>query len=199
MALRKVKYTQQEAEYMVSKVKSEYEDKLARQKQLNIELSDELKQVKAEFLALKEKEELIYLTLERAEKTAIEIEKSTKEQYELEVERLKRFVQRWNNYFKVLKDDYPENPTLKKAINLKEMVEAAANSDGAKKLISDLDTVLTADDRSSEGEAFDPQKKINEYIAATGNNGFNLDEVLNPGELRLEDICKELGLMGGNE
>ena len=42
---------------------------------------------------------------------------------------------------------------------------------------------------------FNPKKKIVDYIASTGDNGFNLDEVLNPGELQLEDLCKELGLM----
>ena len=48
-------------------------------------------------------------------------------------------------------------------------------------------------------EKFDPKSKIRDYIAATGDNGFNLDEVLNPGELQLEDLCKELGLIDGNE
>ena len=198
MAFNKNKYSKQETECLVNEIKAEYEEKLAKQKQINQELSEELKQTKALLFALQEKESLVLATLERAEKTAMDLEKSSNEQYELEVERLKRFVSRWNNYFKVLKDDYPPNPTLKKAINLKEMVEAAANSDGAKKLISDIDTVLT-ENVDVMGEEFDPKKKINDYIAATENNGFNLDEVLNPGELQLEDLCKELGLMGGNE
>ena len=38
-------------------------------------------------------------------------------------------------------------------------------------------------------------QKINDYIVATSDTEFNLDEVLNPGELDLEDLCKELGLM----
>ena len=44
-----------------------------------------------------------------------------------------------------------------------------------------------------------PDKSIQDYIASTGDNGFNLDEVLNPGELKLEDLCKELGLLEEND
>ena len=42
---------------------------------------------------------------------------------------------------------------------------------------------------------FNPKAKIDESLAATSDNGFNLDEVLNPGTLHLEDLCKELGLL----
>ena len=42
---------------------------------------------------------------------------------------------------------------------------------------------------------FDPKSKIEAFVAATSDNGFNLNEVLNPGELQLEDLCKELGLI----
>ena len=54
---------------------------------------------------------------------------------------------------------------------------------------------------SKQKERFNPKKKIDEYIAATteSTNGFNLDDVLNPGELQLEDLCKELGLIEENE
>ena len=49
--------------------------------------------------------------------------------------------------------------------------------------------------KSKEMGEFNPKKIMDEYIATTGDNGFNLDEVLNPGELHLEDLCKELGLI----
>ncbi len=194
MGIRKVKYTSQEVEYLISKVKNEYEGKLLEQKELNVELNKELEKIKAEYNLIKEKEDLIYKTLERAEKTAEDLTNSIEEQYQLEVERLKRFVVRWNGYFKTLKDEYPQNPALKKAISIKEKVDSAPCG-SVKKLISDIDKLLPQEKKKK----IDPKKKINEYIAATGDNGFNLDEVLNPGELQLEDLCKELGLMGGNE
>ena len=43
------------------------------------------------------------------------------------------------------------------------------------------------------GGIFNPKKKIEEYVSSE-TNGFNLEEVLNPGELDLGDLCKELGL-----
>ena len=46
---------------------------------------------------------------------------------------------------------------------------------------------------------FQPKNKIRDYIAATENDGFNMDEVLNPGDLQLEDLCKELGLLEEND
>ena len=46
-----------------------------------------------------------------------------------------------------------------------------------------------------KNQPFNPKEIINDYVAATGDNGFDLDEVLNPGELQLEDLCKELGLL----
>ena len=48
--------------------------------------------------------------------------------------------------------------------------------------------MLTATDKT-----FNPKEKIDAFIKA--ENGFDINEVLNPGELDLEDLCKELGLM----
>jgi hypothetical protein len=47
----------------------------------------------------------------------------------------------------------------------------------------------------NDNKIFDPEKRIADYVSATSENGFNLEEVLNPGELHLEDLCKELGLI----
>ena len=53
------------------------------------------------------------------------------------------------------------------------------------------DNVWNIDDKM----VFNPKSKIADYIVATDGSGFNMDEVLKPGELKLEDLCKELGLM----
>ena len=65
---------------------------------------------------------------------------------------------------------------------------------GEKSVIDKLSTLIPQTPRGKK-QSFDPKARIDEYIAATGDNGFNLEEVLNPGELQLEDICKELGLI----
>ncbi len=192
MGFKKGKYTQEEVDNLLNESKAEYESRLDEQKSVNLELSEQLKNVKAQLAVLKNKEELILATLERAENTAIELQKTANEQYNLELERLKRFVSRWNNYFKSLKDEYPESLAVRKAINIKEMVEAASVGEGAKKLIAGIDSII----EDKKQEKFNPKEKIHDYIVATSDNGFNLEEVLNPGELQLEDLCKELGLMG---
>ena len=195
MGVRRIKYTQEEVDFLLNKCKAEYESKLGEQISVNRELFEQLKEVKEELAVLKDKESLISATLERAEKTAIELERTSNKQYELELERLKKFVLKWNNYFKSLKSEYPESSSIRKAINIKEMIEAASVAQGAKKLITGIDSII---DENKE-QSFNPKEKIHDYIAATGDNGFNLEEVLNPGNLKLEDLCKELGLMGGNE
>ena len=60
--------------------------------------------------------------------------------------------------------------------------------------VEELDSVLAVNGKKKD-KKFNPKAVISDYIVATENNGFNMDEVLNPGELRLEDLCKELGLI----
>jgi hypothetical protein len=48
-------------------------------------------------------------------------------------------------------------------------------------------------------EKVSPKKMISDYISSNSENGFNMDEVLNPGDLELEELCKELGLLDGDE
>ena len=44
---------------------------------------------------------------------------------------------------------------------------------------------------------FDPKSKVESYLRGQQPEaeGFDLNEVLNPGELDLEELCKEMGLM----
>ena len=61
--------------------------------------------------------------------------------------------------------------------------------------IEKVDTLLKEKEDLKKGkDTFNPKSKIQDYITAKTDNGFNLDDVLNPGALRLEDLCKELGL-----
>ena len=62
--------------------------------------------------------------------------------------------------------------------NKKEVIDTLEN---------DLDNAI--------GNDFNPRKIMDNYVASVSENGFNLQDVLNPGELELEDICKELGLI----
>lgn len=195
MELNKNKYAKKEVLEILNAYKAEYDKKFAEYRDEIYRLREEIKVAEAQATVLKNKEELIVLTLERAEQTAIDIKNEAQLQYALEVERLKKFSARWNAYFKELKEKYPLYPPVIKAVEFKEKADKVLNNSKAKEAVARLDNAIP---KLKSGK-FDPKSKIKDYIAATGNNGFNLDEVLHPGELELEDLCKELGLIDGNE
>ena len=60
--------------------------------------------------------------------------------------------------------------------------------------IDELDAII-----DYGGNKFNPKSKIKDYIVATNDGGFDMNEVLNPGVLKLEDLCKELGLIEEGE
>lgn len=194
MELNKKKYKKAEVEAIINAEKAKYESQI-------IELSDKIRDLIGENNDLKleleihtDREDLILSTLARAEITAKEIERNAELRYELEVERLKNFTQKWNDYFNELKDKYPLYPTIRKAVGVKEKFDSLTDSNAKPKdIIEQLDKDLNAKKK------FDPKKKIEDYIATTEDNGFNMEEVLNPGSLKLEDLCKELGLIEENE
>ena len=97
---------------------------------------------------------------------------------------MKTYKNLWDDFISI------ENFELavKKAVKINQKIKNV-NSENPKEAVAEIDELMTG------AKAFNPKKKIVDYIAATGDNGFNLDEVLNPGELELEDLCKELGLM----
>jgi len=59
----------------------------------------------------------------------------------------------------------------------------------------------SAKEKLAAGAIFNPKEKIDKYIEKDIKNNekkddFNMDDVLNPkGELNLEDLCRQLGLM----
>ncbi len=192
MELDKKKYTQKEVSLIFDAYKKEYEKRFSEQRTRINELIKENQQLKSVLSSTSEKEELALAVLKRAEMTAINLEKQSQLEYELELERLKNFSKKWDDFFNGVKD-MPTAKTSKKATKLTETVKKIEKKSSPKKVIQDLDKLIESE--SKINPVFNPKKKIGEYIAATSDGGFNMDEVLNPGELELEDICKELGLI----
>lgn len=197
MQLDKKKYTKKEVLAIIDAYKTQYENKIS---ELNLslgELRNENAELKVQVEKNREKEMLILSVLKRAEQTAIDLETQSKLEYELEFERLKKFSSAWDDYFKKIKEKYPASKTIKKAVKVKEHVNQPGKDYMPKQTIKELEKMIDEDKKVHP--VFDPKKKLGDYIAATSDNGFNMEEVLNPGELELEDICKELGLIDGNE
>ncbi len=190
--LDKKKYTQKEVSLIFDAYKKEYEKRFFELRARVNELVNENERLKIKLDKSSDKETLVLAVLTRAEKTAQELEKQSMLEYELELERLKSFVEKWEHFFSEENQSNLDSPSQKLEI-LKDQVKSANKSSSPKQVIRELDKILNEDVK--ENPIFNPKKKIGDYIAATNQGGFNMDEVMNPGELKLEDICKELGLI----
>ena len=180
---------------MINAYRAEYENLISEQNNRISELIKENANIRAKEDYINQKEKLILTTLEQAENNAKMLDEKSKLQYYYEMQRLKQFVEIWDAYFNDLQEKYPLYSSVKQAVDIKDKVIKSQEKE-ARKTILEIDEIL-----SKQKERFNPKKKIDEYIAATtaSANGFNLDDVLNPGELQLEDLCKELGLIEENE
>ena len=180
-----------EMKSLLSEKSSEYEEKLYEQRGRITELTEENKKLQSELELYKNKEDSIVHALVKSEESAKEISEKSEEEYALAGESLKKFERRWKGYFENLLEKYPMYPAVKQASDLSEALAELLKTGNNKAITEALGKRLAA---VAEGGMFDPKRKIDEYIAATSESGFSLDEVLNPGELHLEDLCKELGL-----
>ena len=192
MELNKKKYSLQEVEKLIDSCSREYQEKLNNQKAKISFLIDENKRLMDKVEEYKGKDALITSTLLSAQEKADEMEKTINDKYTLVVENLKKFVKNWQNYFEYLKDKDPNYDTIQQVIKLKEALKVDILENDDKQTIESIEEKLK---NLSSNIEFMPKERLNNYIAATSENGFNLEEVLNPGKLELEDLCKELGLM----
>lgn len=192
MDIVKKKYNQKEVKELFDVFADEYETKLNSQKERIYFLLEENKKLVEELKSYKQKDELISSALMSAKEKAEEIELLAKSKYDLVIEKLIKFSADWKNYFDFLKEKYPNYATIQKAIKLKEALDESVTNIDKEQAFLAVEEKLAS---TVKNVVFDPKAKINDYIAATSESGFNIEEVLNPGKLELEDLCKELGLM----
>jgi len=195
LELKKRRYSKKQVIDILNAYKSEYDKKFEDYRAEVNALKQEIKLAEERAEKMEKKETLILSTLFNAEQTAMELKRKAELQYELEVERLKKFSKKWDDFFYQLEEKYPLYKPVKTAVSVKKESDKILKKSNAKEAIENIEKLLP----KNKKEKFDPKSKIRDYIASTGDNGFNLDEVLNPGTLKLEDICKELGLIDGNE
>lgn len=197
MDLNKRKYSKKEVEKIITELSAEYEENISAIKAQNSELSRENSALNLELDAYKRKDKQISGALKRAEAYSDELKQKAEMQYSLAVEKISMFLDKWQAYFNYLQEKYPMYPVVQEAEKLKEQITKIIGK-------KDDETVIYAANKTISGlknakAGFNPKEKIADYIAATENDGFNMDEVLNPGALKLEDLCKELGLLAENE
>ena len=195
MNLSKRKYSREEVENIVKSLTDDYEERLKSQKNRISSLLSENIRLTSELGEYEDKERLIISTLKDAEEKAEELKENAGIRYSLVVGKLRNFSARWEKYFSYITDKYPYYPEVKKASETMKKVKEILGGGDDEKIVVGADEILRkAEGRSQRRNIFDPKSKIEAFIAAEGDNGFNLDEVLHPGELKLEDLCKELGL-----
>ena len=196
MQLTKRKYSIKEVSQILNEQKENYETDLAEQRARINELVKENGELKEQLTKLTENEKLILSVLKRAEQTAINLEQQALLEYEIELERLKHFTEKWSAYFELIQSKYPQSKLIQKAVKIKKKAESS-NGESPKSVVLELEQMIEGNIKNHP--VFDPKRKIADYISATSNSGFNLNDVLNPGDIELEDICRELGLIDSNE
>lgn len=122
---------------------------------------------------------------------AEEIAKTVKEQYKVEVERLKLFNARWNAFINKTVKAYPSDETRKLVVVSEMITEILMRGEEeyytAKDKIEDVYKLI-----DKEGVYKEEQRPS---LFGKSDNGFDMEEVLNPkGELDLKSLLKELGV-----
>ncbi len=124
---------------------------------------------------------------ENARMRAKIITSAAKEQYKVEVDRLNLFTTRFNNFVKEVVNAYPSDKTRKLAL-VSEMLKEILTRD-------ETETYTSKDKIEEAYKIIDEMTFKPKGLYGEGENGFNMDDVLNPkGELDLMEICKELGV-----
>ena len=195
--LKRGKYKREEVKILLDACQTEYSEKINELKEKLIELTEQNKNLSAQLDIYKRDEELIARSIKDAQIKAREIEKKVQSDYALVVTNLKKFLLKWAEYFRYLSEKYPYYPAVKQSVDLCGEVNKILERENNEEAVDSIDNRLN--DLTSMIDGFNPRARIQDYIATTGENGFNLDEVLNPGELRLEDLCRDLGLLEEND
>lgn len=190
--------------FEIEKLKNDYEQRLAEQKDRIFLLVEENKKLTGENRFYKDKEVNINSALTGAAEKATDIERTAKEKYNLEIARLKNFQAKWERYYNEFLRNYPPDKNIASAkdfgIKLKQIL-GFRHENADYDLLSESERILDQTGKLTEfseaalsAKKFDPKKRIDNFL--DGEGAFNMDEILNPKEeLDLEKLCKELGLM----
>ena len=171
MQLDRKKYTNKEVQTILDAYKTRFENKIVEQNLQISELRKNNELLNAELLKLKEKEELILSVLKRAEQTAIDLEKQSNLEYELEFERLKNFSIAWDEYFNKIKEKYPNSKEISKAKELKNHVNLPGKDYSPKQTIKELEKL--AKTLSSNGGRLYLENDVSFAYKDYSFDGFN--------------------------
>ena len=178
------KFTQKQTEQLIAGIREAYEIKI-RQLNYTIEgLTAENRSLRASIAEYRERENKVGRAIVAAESKGDEIRELYRMSAETEWRTLRLFADKWKKLAEQMQGAIPAEEA-KKYIELSENLSALlGKAPGA-----------FAQAKGQE-EKFDPRAVIGKYVEGEEESGFNMDDVLNPkGELDLEKLCRNLGLM----
>lgn len=113
-----------------------------------------------------------------------------REQYKTEVERLKLFNARWNNYVNKIVKEYPSDKTRKIVACSQMITEILMREESFEytpiNKIEDIYKIIE--------DGSDSKYDRTQTLFGASENGFDMEDVLNPKEdLDLLSLCRELG------
>ncbi len=181
------KITQQEAEKLIAGIREAYEVKI---RQLNYRLDGltaENRILRASLAEYKSREKKVGKAIVAAEEKGEEIVQMYRMSAETELRSLRLFADKWKRLAAQMAGAIP-------AAEAKKYEEFAENLSAL--LGRERGRFGMEGEQAQEQEPFDPKAVIEKYVEGEEETGFNLDDVLNPkGELDLEKLCRNLGLM----
>ena len=125
--------------------------------------------------------------IENAKTRAKIITNSSREQYKIEIDVLKLFIERWNAFVNDTVKSYPSDKT-RKLVAVADMIKEILQNENA----THIDNKQKIDEVFKLTESF---VKESRSLYGVSESGFNMDDVLNPkGDLDLMELCKELGV-----
>ena len=129
MILGKKKYKKAEVEQIIKEIVSDYEGKLAEQKELIISLKNENCTAMCSIEKYKNKEAQISSALKNAEEKAQDLISFAQKSYDLELANIRNFSTRWKNYFNYIKEKYPHNNEIKEANKVCQKIDKIVSKD----------------------------------------------------------------------
>ena len=181
------KITQQEAEKLIAGIREAYEIKI-RQLNYRLEgLTAENRSLRASLAELKGREGKVGKAIVAAEEKGEEIVRLYRMSAETELNTLRLFAEKWKRLAGQMAGAIPASEA-KKYADFAENLSALLGQERGRFGVEE--------ERGAEQEPFDPKAVIEKYVEGEEETGFNLDDVINPkGELDLEKLCRNLGLM----
>ncbi len=194
MKINKIKYNKEEVLDLMDEQKNDYEIIIGEQKSVIQRLKADIRKLSAELESYKNRENLIMLTLRSSEEKAEEIRRQSELEYAAELRRMSELKARWNGLFAGIEKKFPHHFAVRKSETLLKRIDEILGGNGtAKEKFNGLSDAL-----KGYSAPFDPKEKVERYLDGVEEETactIDLNEVLNPGELDLEELCKEMGLM----